>query len=490
MEARVAGQAEFDGGGAQGAADPALVAVAGGEPEQGARLLLDGGVRVVGPGQGPPQLGRAVLAQRPVELGADQRGLGLDVQSREDEHHLAAPAADPVQPGLEGGWRGLAAHTADPYPVRALGGEADGVEPGGDVGAGVARACGLVEELGGDGAGGHRAAGARVLGDDAAAVGVQFGDREAWPGDVVLPEEGVVASGGLGSAFEDVAGHHGAGEGVEVGRAPAEVGGGRSGHQGGVGDPAGDDEVGAAAQALGDAEGAEVGVGRQQALRQAELGGAGQQIVSLDVADPQRAALVGGEFAQRVGEPGGVEAAGVHHDPHPPVQGQAEAVVHLAQEGPGVAEARILQAVPGEDQHGEFGEVVAGEDVQRAIGEHLPDGREAVTVEARSIADPQHRDASPALPSAVAQQRGTGPEKKQACLLVLCPWCSWTGTGATLTVGDGRRCTLTDRSRRPRSGHDGWNLAGRVGPARDVSPSGRGRRRLWSGCAVARRSPW
>ena len=76
-----------------------------------------------------------------------------------------------------------------------------------------------------------------------------------------LGEEGEVAAGRLGPALDDVPGDDRAGQRVPVVPPPAVMPGGRPQRQGGVGDPAGDDDVGAAAQRLGDAPSAEVGVG-------------------------------------------------------------------------------------------------------------------------------------------------------------------------------------------------------------------------------------
>ncbi len=208
-------------------------------------------------------------------------------------------------------------------------------------------------------------------------------------------EEGVVAAGGLGPALQYVAGDHSACEGVQVGGRPPVVRDARPRDQRGVGDPAGHHDVRARAQALGDAERPEVRVGGQQRAarvlaRPAELGGAGQQFVAGDVPDPGVDALPAGELAERLGEAGRVEAARVDHDPHAAVDGLREALLGLPQEGPRVAEARVAQAVAGQDQHRQLGQVVAGEDVQRAAGQHLAERREPVPVEPRSIADPQH----------------------------------------------------------------------------------------------------
>ena len=66
---------------------------------------------------------------------------------------------------------------------------------------------------------------------------------------------------------------------------------------------------------------AEVGVGGQRS-REAELGGARSEVVAVDPGDPRRQALLGGDLAQLLGQPGGVEPAGVGDDPDALLQGQ------------------------------------------------------------------------------------------------------------------------------------------------------------------------
>lgn len=240
--------------------------------------------------------------------------------------------------------------------------------------------------MGGDGAEVDDAAGAVVFGDDAGAVLVEFGEGEAGAvqaGGGVVGEEGVVAAGGLGAAFEDVSGDDGSGEAVVVVGCPAEVGDGGSGDEGGVGDASGDDDVGAFAEAGGDADAAEVGVRGEGA------GVVAGAVVAFDVGDAGGDAEAVGEVADGVGEGGGVEAAGVGDDAYAVVVGEAEAFLELAQEGLGVAAAGVFEAVAAEDEHGEFGEVVAGEDVEGAAGEHVAQGVEAVAVEAGGVADAQ-----------------------------------------------------------------------------------------------------
>src|SRR5262249_11271931 len=77
-------------------------------------------------------------------------------------------------------------------------------------------------------------------------------------------------------------------------------------------------------------------------------------------------------------------------DPHAAVHGQPEALLQLAQERLRVAGGRVGHALAAEDEHGEFGQVVAGEVVQFAAGEHLPHRGEAVTVEAGGVPDADH----------------------------------------------------------------------------------------------------
>lgn len=209
---------------------------------------------------------------------------------------------------------------------------------------------------------------------------MDLGEGEAGAAHVVLPEEGVVPAGRLRTALQHMPGDHGSREGVQVVRAPAEVGGGRAGDEGRVGDPAGDDDVGPGPQTGGDPGAAEVGVGGEEAV------GYGQA-VALDVGDGDRHADLGRQLPYGVGQSGGVEAAGVGDDLHPALVGEVEPFFELAQEGGGVPLLGVLEAAAAEDEHGQLGQVVAGEDVEGAAGEHLADGVEAVAVEAGGVAD-------------------------------------------------------------------------------------------------------
>ena len=132
----------------------------------------------------------------------------------------------------------------DAHPVGPVRGERNGVEPGHGVGAQVARAADLVEELCGHGPHRHRAARPRVLGDHRGPVRMHLGQREADPFPVRhLLEEGVVAAAALGAALDHVAGHHCPGDGVEIVVRPAEGVQGRTDDEGGVGHAARDDHL-------------------------------------------------------------------------------------------------------------------------------------------------------------------------------------------------------------------------------------------------------
>ncbi len=355
--------------------------------QQGGGALLGVGVGGREDELGPGRLLRRPRRERRGELVADPGRLGVDVEAGEHELDGVAPAAELVDAHLELRGRGLAADAGDGHPVGSLLAEPDRVEVGGDVGAEVAGGLDLVDELGGDGVDGDRAPGAVVLGDHARPVGGDLGQREP-EGTVPVgqaEEAAEVAARGLGAALEDVAGDDGARELVVLLGCPAVVRDRGPDDQRGVGDPAGDDHVGAAAQGGGDAEAAEVGVGRERAVPEAERA----QVVALDVGDGRVEAEAAGDLAEALGEAGGVEAAGVGDDPHAALEGETEAVLDLADEGAGVAERGVLHGVATEDEHRQLGEVVAGEDVQRPALQHLAHRGQPVAVEAGAVADPQ-----------------------------------------------------------------------------------------------------
>ena len=200
----------------------------------------------------------------------DEVRLVVEIEAGEAEAHRVAPAAGEVHGDLERRRRRLAARARAAHAVAPSSTSRDGVEARDHVGVEVARAVDLVEQLRRDGADVDAPAGAGVLGDDERAVLVHLGDGEAQrPRPVDLLEEAVVAAGRLRAALDDVAGGDGAGQAIPVVALPAEAPRRRADDQRRVGDAAGDDDVGAAPERLGDAPAAEVRVGGQRFPRRA-----------------------------------------------------------------------------------------------------------------------------------------------------------------------------------------------------------------------------
>ena len=225
---------------------------------------------------------------------------------------------------------------------------------------------------------------------------------------VDLLEEAVVAAGRLRAALDDVAGGDGAGQPVPIVACPAEAPGRRAHDQRGVADPPGDDDVGAAAERLGDAPAAEVGVGRQRiaagvegerraAVEVAEaLAGAAQlaqvrhQIIPFDDGDTRLLAQLVRQRRQGVAEAARIEPAGVRHDLDVARQTLAQDLLQLRHEGADEAAAPAL-ALLGEDGHGQLGQVVAGEHVDGPATHHLGGTGGPIAPEARAVGDTQRR---------------------------------------------------------------------------------------------------
>lgn len=124
-------------------------------------------------------------------------------------------------------------------------------------------------------------------------------------------------------------------------------------------------------------------------MRGEGAGVAGGEVVALDVGDAEGDADAVRHLPYGSRESGRAEPARVGDDPDALLVGEAQGVLELAQERAGVPGGGVLQPVAGQDQHGQLGEIVAGEDVQAAAGEHLTQGVGAVAVEAGEVADAQ-----------------------------------------------------------------------------------------------------
>ena len=210
-----------------------------------------------------------------------------------------------------------------------------------------------------------------------------------------------------------MSGDHRSREGIEIVASPAVMMGRWTADHGCVGHPTGDDDVGPGGEGLDDPPTAEVRVRRHERGRVAEpagvrselakvaarceLGDTRQQVVTVDVGDPWRYAEPVGDLGQLLGATGRVETPGVGDDGDPPIETGAHDLLHLGDEGGGEAAARPFGSDPREDQHGQLGEPVTGENVDWAPVDHLASGREPVAEEAGAVCDPDRitHDASP-----------------------------------------------------------------------------------------------
>jgi hypothetical protein len=267
-----------------------------------------------------------------------------------------------------------------------------------------------------------------VLGDHRSAVGGHLGDREAGvlePG--YLGEKREVAAGSLRPALDHVPGHDGAGQGVPVVALPAVMPRGRAQRQRRVGDPAGDDDVRAAGQGLGDAPPAQVRVrGEHRPLAErltgvhvgevrpgrAQLAQPRDQVVALDVGDDRVQAELARDSGDRLGAAVRGQPAGVRHHLDPPVQALPHDLFHLRDEGPRITGPVVPGQVLGQHEHGQLGQPVAGQHVDRPAFDHLPGGGQPVTVEPAAVGDAQRRGSH--FPASLAGRRAGGAQASSA----------------------------------------------------------------------------
>src|SRR5271166_4429452 len=120
-----------------------------------------------------------------------------------------------------------------------------------------------------------------------------------------------------------------------------------------------------------------------------------EDVVAVDVGDPQVVTVAGDRFAGGGGQPGGVEPSGVDDELDPVGDEEVQCRVEVLQEGGRIALGAVFGARLTQNQHRDLGEVVTGEDVDAAGSSHLGHGRSPVTVEARAVPD-----ADGTLPSA------------------------------------------------------------------------------------------
>ena len=245
-----------------------------------------------------------------------------------------------------------------------------------------------------------------MLGDDGRAVLLHLGDGKSRVAAIGhLLEPGVVAARRLGAALDDVPGHYGPRQAVEVLGLPGVPPGSRPHHQGCVGHAATDHDVGARGKCLCDAEAAKVGVGGDrldarigQGLAGVEIGERvpfGDQvhnpvryIVAIhprDLGAQPQALTQGGDLGRKAG---GIEAARVGYDLDSTLQAGAQHLLHLREEGARIAGGGILQPRLPEDEHGQLGQVIPGQHIDGATLDHLARCRQPVAVKAGAVGDP------------------------------------------------------------------------------------------------------
>ena len=192
------------------------------------------------------------------------------------------------------------------------------------------------------------------------------------------------------------------GQPVPVVHRPAVVPRGGAADDSGIGDPSGDDNVGAGVQRFDDPPAAQISVGgqgridverparvgeRSQCSGRRQLGHATHQVVTTDPRDVGGQAQASSDFTDSVGTSGRVQATGVRYHFDATIQTGAHDLFHLSDERSGVASGRVLHLGPGQDQHGQLGQPIAGQHVDRTVVDHLGRGAEAIAIKARTVCD-------------------------------------------------------------------------------------------------------
>ena len=244
-----------------------------------------------------------------------------------------------------------------------------------------------------------------MLADDRGAVLGHLGPGKAEVhGLFQFGEERVVASGGLGPAFDHMPGDDCTGESVPVGSPPAVMPHRRAHDERSICDSAGDDDVGPVIQCGGYAPPSEVRIRGDQSVDAIPEGLAGvemlERLPGSDVLAHDRHQIVTGhrgdlrcesesicDLRDGCGTPDRVEASGVRDDPDPALEHVSEYVGHLVDERATESAIRSARPHPRQDDHRELGEPIAGEHVDGTAVDHLPRRRRAVSEEPRDVCD-------------------------------------------------------------------------------------------------------
>lgn len=110
-------------------------------------------------------------------------------------------------------------------------------------------------------------------------------------------------------------------------------------------------------------------------------------VVTIHDRHPNRATEPSGDRRNALRARVRVESACVGDDLDAPVQTIAEHIVELIDKRCGVSGVRVLGAVFGQHAHGQFGQPVAGENIDRAAVEHFAGRGQPIAEEAAAVGD-------------------------------------------------------------------------------------------------------
>ncbi|SHR25735.1 Uncharacterised protein [Mycobacteroides abscessus subsp. abscessus] len=105
------------------------------------------------------------------------------------------------------------------------------------------------------------------------------------------------------------------------------------------------------------------------------------------MSDARGEAETGGQLAQRGGQAGGIQPARVRDDLDAMIETGAQHLFHLGEESPRVPAGRVFGLGLGQDEHGQLGQIVTAQDVDRSALDHLAGCGDAVAVKAGAVAD-------------------------------------------------------------------------------------------------------
>ena len=266
----------------------------------------------------------------------------------------------------------------------------DGVETGRHIGTEIFGTADFIEQLGRHGSDGDLAPRALMLANHRRAIGGDIRPGKARPDHARnLGEERVIPPGSLGAALDDVPRGHRPCQLIPIVALPLVMPGGRAADHRGVGGSARDHDIGPHIQGLYDSPAAEIGVGREKGglldgisrlemaklIRRKQILHLGHQVITRHIGNRRAQAQLIRDFGHGIRAAIGVEAARIGHHLDALIEAGTHDLLHLHDEGPRVSAPRTLGLGARENQHGEFGQPIPGEEIDLAPFDHLACGR-------------------------------------------------------------------------------------------------------------------